>query len=133
MRFRDSPLEIDPLLKAHLDAVDNQHSVIRAQGEAVFRAEQQFLTLKNAKDAKWGAIYELAPEGTIERKKAWTSVHKDWWAYTVLLSDTEARFHLEKRKYDEERDCMDLKMKFCDAAYLTLKVERMSIERGVGQ
>lgn len=118
MKFRSSLDLMDPGLKSHLSNAE-------AQIETLYKAEEDFLTLKAARDTKWALLYAQAVKGTVEERKAMANGHPDWEAFSKVLAQAEASFHRERHRYD-------LRMKYIDAAHLSLKVEKLAIERGVG-
>lgn len=109
MKFRDLD-SIDPGLKSHLSHAEHQIDVL-------FRIEESYLTLKAAKDTKWAVLYMQSPQGTVEQKKAWVHVNRDWSEFQRALAESEAQFHRERHKYE-------VRCKYIDAAYLSLKIDK---------
>lgn len=118
MKFRSNFDLVDPTLKTHLVRADGQI-------DELYKIEEAYLTLKAAKDTKWSILYIGSPPGTVEQKKAWVNCHEDWASFSHALATAEAKFHRERNK-------LEVAMKYIDAAHLSLKVEKMAIERGVG-
>ncbi len=118
MKFRNPSQLVDPSIGQHLARAE-------VQIDELHRIEEAFLTLRAARDTKWSILYLQAPPGTVDHKKAWVNGHNDWFNFSRTLAEAEAKFHREKHKFD-------VVMKYVDASYLTLKIEKMSIERGVG-
>lgn len=119
MKFRQPIDLVDPSLKSHLARAE-------ALIDDLYKIEEAYLTLKAAKDTKWSILYIAAPAGTVEQKKAWVNCHDDWASFSKALAEAEARFHRERHRYE-------IACKYIDAAHLSLKVEKLAIERGVGQ
>lgn len=119
MKFRNNIDLVDPTLKSHLASADTQI-------DTLYEIESIYLTLKAARDTQWAVIYLKSPQGTVEQKKAWTSCHEEWSHFSKALAEAEAKFHKERHR-------LEVKMKYIDAAHLSLKVEKLAIERGVGQ
>lgn len=118
MRFKSTIDLVDPILKGHLAAAD-------AQIDVLYKIEESYLTLEAAKDTKWAVLYSQSPPGPIPQRQAWVSSHEDWASFVKALAKAESLFH-------RERNRLAVRMKYIDAAHLSLKVEKMSIERGVG-
>jgi hypothetical protein len=118
MKFRSSLDLMDPGLKSHLANAETQI-------EALYKAEEDYLTLKAARDTKWAILYGKMAKGTVEDKKSWVNSHPEWEQFAKGLALAEASFHREKHRYE-------IRIKYCDAAHLSLKVEKLAIERGVG-
>lgn len=118
MRFRSNVDLVDPTLRGHLGRAEEQI-------DELYKIEEQYLTLKAAKDTKWSIIYIQSPPGTVEQKKAWVNCHEDWAQFSKALAHAESLYHRERNRYE-------VALKYIDAAHLTLKVEKLAIERGVG-
>ncbi len=118
MKFRSNLDMIDPSLNGHLANAG-------VQIDAVYKVQDMYLSLKAAKDTKWSILFIKAPPGTVEQKKAWVNCHEEWATFSQSLAHAEALFYRERHK-------QELAFKYIDAAHLSLKIQKMSIERGVG-
>lgn len=93
------------------------------QIDQLYEIQGVYLTLESAKDMKWNAIFRQAPEGTIKDREAWAYTHPEYAEFVKALNEA-------KREFDRAKNRLTLKFKAIDAEHLSLKIEKLAIERG---
>lgn len=99
---------------------------INDQIEALYKAEEAYLTLDAAKDHTLAVSMASAPpECSSEASKAsWAKSLYIYLEFKQNLAHAEAEFH-------KQRHLLDLKTKAYDAEHLSYKIEHSAIKRGV--